>query len=77
MYIETLAFIFGLLALYPKFIKIYNTKDVDSYSKRSLYFSLISLSLWLYYHIQQGQGMNSLSVIFYIALDAYILYLFK
>ena len=76
-YIAAGAMALSIAALYPEFEKINKSKDVRSYSKNALLFSISGSILWISYHAMEGQRINIVGAVFYLIMDLYILNLIK
>ena len=73
-YITIVAAFLTLLSIIPKYYKVYKTKNVDSFSKKSIIIGYLASSLWLIHYLRVNDHFSTFKIVLYLILDAYLLF---
>ena len=72
-YITIVAALLTFLSIIPKYYKIYKTKDVNSFSKKSVIIGYLASSLWFFHYLRVRDHFSAFKIVLYLILDAYLL----
>lgn len=73
-YVGIVATFLSLTSLFPRYKKIFQTKNVSSFDLNGELISFVATLLWFIYHISISDHISTFTSVIYIILDAFLIH---